>query len=168
MLDHLLQAEIQQREEWRIRTSLRLLWRDSQIHALWGYRFVRTRGVSLHPSDCRPANFDFGFQSDIEKSRIETVATCVWIGDWESVVLWDPSGAGATTPDSGAGREERGTGFLGRFLRPRGSAERPEAGFESSAGLRLKHYMKLALLIIDEIGLWRLSRAGGGLRVPVS
>lgn len=52
--DELLQAETRQREERRIKTSLRL---------------------SGLPTGQTLANFDYAFQPSLEKSRIETLAT---------------------------------------------------------------------------------------------
>lgn len=58
LLDLLLDRELESREERRIKTSLRL---------------------SGLPTGQSLANFDFGFQPGIERSRIETLATCAWI-----------------------------------------------------------------------------------------
>lgn len=56
-LDQLLEEETRQREERRIKTSLRL---------------------SGLPTGQTLANFDFTFQPSLEKSRIETLATCAY------------------------------------------------------------------------------------------
>jgi DNA replication protein DnaC len=57
-LDRLLQAELSGREERRVKTSLRL---------------------SNLPVGQTLENFDFAFQPAIERSRIETLATCAWV-----------------------------------------------------------------------------------------
>ncbi len=54
-MERLLEAEIQQREERRIKTSLRL---------------------SGLPTGYTLADFDWAFQPSIKKNRIETLATC--------------------------------------------------------------------------------------------
>ncbi len=58
VLDQLLAVELAQREERRIKTSLKL---------------------SGLPPGQTLGNFDFAFQPGVEKSRIETLATCAWI-----------------------------------------------------------------------------------------
>ncbi|MGH7288528.1 MAG: ATP-binding protein, partial [Myxococcota bacterium] len=62
-LDTLLEAELAARDERRVRTSLRL---------------------SGLPTGQTIASFDFGFQPSVERSRIETLATCAWIRERES------------------------------------------------------------------------------------
>ena len=57
-LDELLDIELTAREERRVRTSLRL---------------------SGLPTGQTLANFEFSFQPSVERSRIETLATCAWI-----------------------------------------------------------------------------------------
>jgi len=70
-LDELLEVELSQREERRIKTSLRL---------------------SGLPPGQTLGNFDFSFQPSVEKSRIETLATCGWIREHETVLLQGPPG----------------------------------------------------------------------------
>lgn len=74
-LDELLGLEISQREERRIKTSLRL---------------------SGLPPGQTLGNFDFSFQPSVEKSRIETLATCAWIREHETVLIQGPPGVGKT------------------------------------------------------------------------
>ena len=57
-LDQVLETELTFREERRVCTSLRL---------------------SGLPSGQTLADFDFSFQPSVERSRIETLATCAWI-----------------------------------------------------------------------------------------
>lgn len=59
VIDRLLEAELERREERRLQTSLRL---------------------SGLPTGQTLGNFDFSFQPSVERSRIETLATCQWIG----------------------------------------------------------------------------------------
>lgn len=74
-LDRMLAIEYRQREERRVRTSLRL---------------------SGLPTGMTLGNFDFAFQPGIEKSRIETLATCSWVREHETVLLQGPPGIGKT------------------------------------------------------------------------
>ena len=72
-LDKLLTAELSEREERRIKTSLRL---------------------SGLPPGQTLGNFDFSFQPSVEKSRIETLGTCEWIREHETVLIQGPPGVG--------------------------------------------------------------------------
>ena len=60
-LDLVLDAEHDRREERRVKTSLRLS----------GLPVGQTIG-----------NFDFGFQPEIPRGLVETLATCAWIREW--------------------------------------------------------------------------------------
>lgn len=62
-------AELSARDERRVRTSLRL---------------------SGLPTGQTLGNFDFAFQPSVERTRIETLATCAWICERESLL---PPGA---------------------------------------------------------------------------
>ena len=57
-LDQLLRAELDEREQRRLKASLRL---------------------SNLPIGMTLASFDFGFQPAIERSRVETLGTCAWV-----------------------------------------------------------------------------------------
>ena len=74
-LDALLEAELTARDERRVRTSLKL---------------------SGLPTGQTLSNFDFAFQPSVERSRIETLATCAWIRERESLLLQGPPGVGKT------------------------------------------------------------------------
>ena len=68
-LDTLLQAELSGREGRRVKTSLRL---------------------SNLPVGQTLENFDFAFQPAIERSRIDTLATCAWVRNAETVLVQGP------------------------------------------------------------------------------
>lgn len=142
-LDELLQAEIQQREERRIRTSLRL---------------------SGLPPGQTLGNFEFGFQPGIEKSRIETLATCAWIREKESLLLQGPPGVGKTHLAVALGVKAVEHGFSVAFFRLEDLLHALKRDQElPPRRLRSKKYMKVALLIIDEVGFQPLSRAEANL-----
>ena len=71
VLDALLDAEHQAREGRRVRTALRL---------------------STLPTGQTLADFDFAFQPAIERSRIDTLATCAFIRATETVLIQGPPG----------------------------------------------------------------------------
>ena len=68
-LDLLLQAELSGREGRRVKTSLKL---------------------SNLPVGQTLENFDFAFQPAIERSRIDTLATCAWVRNAETVLIQGP------------------------------------------------------------------------------
>src|SRR5262249_60387378 len=74
-LDALLEAELSARDERRVRTS---------------------RKLSGLPTGQTLSNFDFAFPPSVARSRIETLATCAWIRERESLLLPGPPGVGQT------------------------------------------------------------------------
>jgi hypothetical protein len=76
-LDTLLQAELSGREARRVKTSLRL---------------------SNLPVGQTLENFDFAFQPAIERSRIDTLATCAWVRNAETVLVQGPPESGSYCP----------------------------------------------------------------------
>jgi len=54
----------------------------------------RNRRLSGLPTGQTLGNFDFAFQPSVERSRIETLATCAWIRERESLLLQGPPGVG--------------------------------------------------------------------------
>ena len=73
VLDRLLTDELAQRDERRVRTSLR---------------------ISSLPTG--QTSFDFAFQPSVERSRIETLGTCAWIRARETLLMQGPPGVGKT------------------------------------------------------------------------
>ena len=73
-LDVLLDEALSLREERRVRTSLKL---------------------SGLPTGQTVGNFDFSFQPGVERSRIETLATCQWIRENRTLLIQAPPGVGS-------------------------------------------------------------------------
>jgi len=142
-LDQLLESELNWREERRVRTSLRL---------------------SGLPTGQTLADFDFSFQPSIERSRIETLATCQWIRENRTVLLQGPPGVGKTHLAVALGVKAVENGFGVTFLRLEEllAALRRDADLSPSR-LRRKKYLNSALLIIDEMGFEPLNRQEASL-----
>jgi DNA replication protein DnaC len=138
-VDQLLAVELSQREERRIKTSPRL---------------------SGLPTGQTLANFDFAFQPSIEKSRIETLATCAWIREHETTRIGGPPGVGTSHLAIALGVEH---GFSVAFFRLDEllHAMKQDANLSPQA-LRRRKYLNVALLIIDEMGFQPLNRQPGG------
>lgn len=128
-LDELLANELAHREERRIKTSLRL---------------------SGPPPGQTLGNFDFSFQPAIKKSRIETLATCEWIREYETVLLQGPPGVGKTHLAVALGVKAIQNGFSVSFFRLDDllHAMKQDAELAPKA-LRRKKYVNVAMLIID-------------------
>jgi DNA replication protein DnaC len=143
VLHRLLKAEISQREERRIARSLRL---------------------SGLPPGKSIGNFDFGFQPSVEKSRVQTLATCAFIGQHETILIQGPPGTGKTHLAVALGVKAIEHGFSVAFYTledllhaARDAANRPPKR------MRGVKYLKSSLLIIDEMGFQSLSHADAGL-----
>ncbi len=95
-LDRLLEYELGEREHRRIKTSLRL---------------------SGLPPGQTLGSFDFGFQPSMEKSRIETLATCAWIREHATTLIAGPPGTGKTHIAIALGVKAIENGFSVAFYR---------------------------------------------------
>ncbi len=142
-LDELLGIEIRHREERRVKTSLRL---------------------SALPIGQTLNDFDWSFQPDIDRRRVETLATCSWIQSHETVLMQGPPGVGkshlAVALDVRAVQCGFSVGFyhLDDLMHDlKKDAEVPPTRIKG------KKYLRNALLIIDEVGFRQLSRQGASL-----
>lgn len=142
-LDKLLGVELSRREERRIKTSLKL---------------------SGLPTGQTLGNFDFGFQPGIEKSRIETLATCAFIRDHATVLVCGPPGTGKTHLGVALGVKAVENGFSVAFYRLEDLLHAMKQDAEvAPRRLRGKKYLKVSLLIIDEVGFQPMTRQEASL-----
>lgn len=142
-LDRLLTAEVGQREERRVKTSLRL---------------------SGLPTGMTLGSFDHSFQPSIGKTRIETLATCQWVRDHDTVLISGPPGTGKTHLAVGLGVKAVENGFSVAFFRIEDllHAMKQDAGVAPQR-LRRKKYVNVALLVIDEVGFQPMDRVEANL-----
>jgi DNA replication protein DnaC len=140
-LDRLLDDEITHREERRIKTSLKL---------------------SGLPIEQTQSTFDSGFQPAVERSRIETLATCGWILERESLLIQGPPGVGKSHLAVALGVRAVEKGFSVAFLRLEDllAAMKRDADM-SPLRLRRRKYTNVALLINERSGL-RTDEPHGG------
>ncbi len=137
-LDRLLEAELTHREERRMKTSLKL---------------------SGLPTGQTLGSFDFAFQPSVERSRIETLGTCAFIREKESLLIQGPPGVGKTHLAIALGIRAVENGFSVIFMRLEDLLAALKRDAElSPARLRRKKYMNVALLVIDEMGFEPMSR----------
>ena len=137
-LDVLLSTEQSQREERRIKTSLRL---------------------SGLPPGQTLGNFDWAFQPGIERSRIETLATCSWIREHATVLISGPPGIGKTHLAVALGVKAIEHRFSVAFYRLEDLLHSMKQEADAPPRrLRGKKYMNVSLLIVDEVGFQPMSR----------
>ena len=142
-LARLLEDELSAREERRVRTSLRL---------------------SALPTGQTLASFDFAFQPSVERSRIETLATCAWVRAKETLLIQGPPGVGKTHLGVALAVQAIEHGFSVTFYRLEELLTdlRRDADLSPSR-LRRRKYLNSALLVIDEVGFEPMTRAEASL-----
>jgi DNA replication protein DnaC len=143
IIDELLAIEMREREERRIKTSLRL---------------------SGLPPGYTLENFDWSFQPSIDKKRVETLATCGYVREREVVLFQGPPGVGKTHLAIALGVKAVAAGFSVGFARLEDLLHVLKRDADvPPRRLKAKKYMNTTLLIIDEIGFQELSRQEAAL-----
>jgi len=142
-LDRMLEHELRARDERRVRTSL----------VLSGLPTGQTLG-----------NFDFAFQPALERSRIETLATCQWIRENRTLLIQGPPGVGKTHLAIALGMRavELGFGVVFYRLEELLTALKRDADLPTRR-LRSKKYLSTSLVIIDEVGFEPMTRQEASL-----
>lgn len=142
-LEQLLGAEVSGREGRRVKTALRL---------------------SNLPTGQTIANLDFAFQPAVERSRIETLATCAWVRNAETVLIQGPPGVGKTHLAVGLGIKAVEQGFSVQYFRfDELLTELRHDAMLAPAQLRRRKYLSTALLVIDELGFEPMNRQDASL-----
>ena len=142
-LDSLLRLELERQEERRIAQS---------IH------------ISHLPSGPTVSNFDFAFQPSVSRSQIETLATCQWIHEHQSLLLQGPPGVGKSHLAIALGIRAIECGFSVCFTKVDDLLHQLKKDADiSPARLKHKKYMAASLLIVDEFGYHAFDREEANL-----
>jgi len=136
-LDSVLRLELERQEERRIKQALR---------------------ISHLPSGQTVSNFDFAFQPSVQRSRIETLATCGWLARKQSLLIQGPPGVGKTHLCVALGVRAIESGFSVAFYRMDELLHQLKKDAElSPPRLKNRKYMASMLLIVDELGYQALT-----------
>jgi DNA replication protein DnaC len=142
-IDRLLSHELRQREERRVKTSLRL--------------------SGLPPGMTLDA-FDFAFQPSIDRRQIETLATCAFIREHTTLLVGGPPGIGKTHLCVALGVKAIEHGFSVAFYRLEDLLHEMRKDADvAPQRLRRKKYFNVAYLVVDEVGFEPMSRQDASL-----
>lgn len=142
-LDGLLEVEIDAREARRIKTSLR---------------------ISNLPIGQTLCNFNFAFQPAMERSRIDTLATCAFVRTAETILLQGLPGVGKTHIAVGLGVRAIEQGFSVQYFRFDELMSALKADAElPPVRLKRRKYMSTALIVVDELGFEPMTRQEASL-----
>ena len=95
-LDVLVRHELERQEERRIAQALK---------------------ISHLPTGQTVSNFDFAFQPSVSRSKIETLSTCQWVREQQTLLLQGPPGVGKTHLSCALGVRAIECGFSASFYR---------------------------------------------------
>jgi DNA replication protein DnaC len=143
IVQRLLDTEVRQRDERRIRTALKL---------------------SNLPANMTLGNFDYAFQPGIDKRQIETLATCAFVREHSNILLQGPPGVGKTHLAVALGVKaiEQGFGVVFYRLEDLLHDMRKDAHTPPTR-LRRKKYFSVSYLVVDEVGFEAMSASDASL-----
>ena len=142
-LDLVLQRELERKTERRIATSLKL---------------------SGLPTGKTLEDFDWSFQPRVDRSKLETLATCQFIRSRDNVLFLGPPGVGKSHLAVALGVKAIKNGFsTTHFVLDELMHQLRADAAVLPTRLKAKRYLNSSLLIIDEIGFRPLDRVEANL-----
>lgn len=113
-------------------------------------QMIRT---SSFPKLCKFEEFDFDFNTSIDKNKIYTLCTLDFLEQAENIIFYGSPGTGKTHLSISIGIKAASVRTSTYFIKcKRLLDDLVNAHNENRLDIRLKHYSKYKLLIIDEIG----------------
>lgn len=120
--------------------------------------------VSAFPFEKGLSDFDFDYQPSINKKQIYDLATLRFLENKENILLYGSSGVGKTHIAVSLGIEAAKKRYITYFISCHDLiTQLNKAHSENRLEVKLKHYAKYKLLIIDEIGYLPIDKQGANL-----
>lgn len=138
LLERILSLEVEQREERRISTALKLSGLPKGMHL---------------------DNFDYLFQPSVDRGRIEYLSTCEYVKRKENVLFFGPPGVGKTHLAVGLGVRAVEFGFSVSYYTVEELVQLLKKHSDIPVSKhRRQAYIKNSLVILDELGYQVLDR----------
>lgn len=120
--------------------------------------------VSAFPFEKELKDFDFDYQPSINKKQIYDLATLRFLENKENILFYGNSGVGKTHLAVSLGIEAARKRYITYFISCHDLiTQLNKAHSENRLEVKLKHYAKYRLLIIDEIGYLPIDKQGANL-----
>ncbi|WP_234121785.1 IS21-like element helper ATPase IstB [Clostridium hydrogenum] len=120
--------------------------------------------VAEFPFVKRSEQFDYDFQPSVNKSQIKDLCSLRFIENKENALFYGTSGVGKTHLATSIGVEAASKRYLTYFITCHDLIQNLRKAYEENRlEVRLKHYNKYKLLIIDEIGYLPIDQLGANL-----
>lgn len=120
--------------------------------------------VSAFPFEKGLSDFDFDYQPSINKKEIYDLATLRFLENKENILFYGNSGVGKTHLAVALGIEAARKRYITYFISCHDLIiQLNKAHSENRLEVKLKHYAKYKLLIIDEIGYLPIDKQGANL-----
>lgn len=120
--------------------------------------------VSAFPFEKELSDFDFDYQPSLNKKQILDLATLRFLENKENILFYGNSGVGKTHLAVSLGIEAAKKRYITYFISCHDLiTQLNKAHSENRLDMKLKHYAKYKLLIIDEIGYLPIDKQGANL-----
>jgi DNA replication protein DnaC len=138
-------------------TNKELIFKDKRA----SYQMIK---VSHFPFEKTIHDFDFSFQESINQKLIEDHVSLRFLDNHENIIFLGPPGTGKTHLSTAIGIAAASNRISTYFISCHDLVQQlKKAHLENRSDVRIKHFAKYKLLIIDEIGYLPLDTLGSNL-----